>query len=34
MAVELPSSLVLLGAGKMGQAMLSGWLALGLDLRA
>lgn len=31
MAVELPSSLVLLGAGKMGQAMLSGWLALGLD---
>lgn len=27
----LPSSLVLLGAGKMGSAMLDGWLALGLD---
>jgi pyrroline-5-carboxylate reductase len=31
MSAELPSSLVLLGAGKMGQAMLSGWLARGLE---
>ena len=31
MSAELPSSLVLLGAGKMGQAMLSGWLAHGLE---
>jgi pyrroline-5-carboxylate reductase len=31
MSAELPSSLVLLGAGKMGQAMLSGWLAQGLE---
>ncbi|MBV9054988.1 MAG: pyrroline-5-carboxylate reductase [Hyphomicrobiales bacterium] len=30
MSAELPSSLVLLGAGKMGQAMLAGWLARGL----
>jgi pyrroline-5-carboxylate reductase len=27
----LPASLVLVGAGKMGGAMLEGWLALGLD---
>jgi pyrroline-5-carboxylate reductase len=27
---DLPSSLVLVGAGKMGGAMLQGWLALGL----
>ena len=27
----LPSSLLLVGAGKMGAAMLDGWLALGLD---
>ena len=27
----LPSSLVLVGAGKMGGAMLEGWLAVGLD---
>ncbi|MBV9568714.1 MAG: NAD(P)-binding domain-containing protein, partial [Hyphomicrobiales bacterium] len=31
MSGELPSSLVLLGAGKMGQAMLTGWLARGLE---
>lgn len=31
MSVELPSSIVLVGAGKMGQAMLQGWLGLGLD---
>ena len=31
MSAELPSSLVLLGAGKMGQAMLSGWLRHGLE---
>jgi pyrroline-5-carboxylate reductase len=31
MSAELPSSLVLLGAGKMGQAMLAGWLAQGLE---
>jgi pyrroline-5-carboxylate reductase len=31
MSIELPSSLVLVGAGKMGQAMLAGWLAIGLD---
>jgi pyrroline-5-carboxylate reductase len=31
MSAELPSSLVLLGAGKMGQAMLSGWLAHGIE---
>jgi pyrroline-5-carboxylate reductase len=28
---DLPNSLVLVGAGKMGGAMLEGWLALGLD---
>ncbi len=28
---DLPSSLVLVGAGKMGGAMLQGWLALGLS---
>jgi pyrroline-5-carboxylate reductase len=28
---SLPKSLVLVGAGKMGGAMLQGWLALGLD---
>ena len=28
---QLPKSLVLVGAGKMGGAMLEGWLALGLD---
>ncbi|HVL21767.1 MAG TPA: NAD(P)-binding domain-containing protein, partial [Amaricoccus sp.] len=27
----LPSSLVLVGAGKMGGAMLEGWLAVGLN---
>src|ERR687897_22582 len=27
----LPSSLVLVGAGKMGGAMLEGWLAVGLE---
>ena len=31
MSTDLPTSLVLVGAGKMGQAMLRGWLALGLD---
>jgi pyrroline-5-carboxylate reductase len=31
MTKELPNSIVLVGAGKMGQAMLKGWLALGLD---
>jgi len=31
MSAKLPSSLVLVGAGKMGQAMLEGWLKLGLD---
>ena len=30
-ASALPSSLVLVGAGKMGGAMLEGWLAVGLD---
>lgn len=30
MAPHLPNSLVLLGAGKMGGAMLDGWLSLGL----
>ena len=30
-AAALPASLALVGAGKMGGAMLSGWLALGLD---
>lgn len=30
MATQLPASLVLFGAGKMGGAMLDGWLALGL----
>jgi pyrroline-5-carboxylate reductase len=30
-AATLPSSLVLVGAGKMGGAMLEGWLAVGLD---
>jgi len=28
---NLPTSIVLVGAGKMGQAMLEGWLSLGLD---
>jgi pyrroline-5-carboxylate reductase len=28
---KIPSSIVLVGAGKMGQAMLGGWLALGID---
>ncbi|MFL5224347.1 MAG: pyrroline-5-carboxylate reductase family protein, partial [Microvirga sp.] len=27
----LPSSLILVGAGKMGGAMLEGWLAVGLE---
>lgn len=31
---ELPASLALVGAGKMGGAMLAGWLAAGLDPRA
>lgn len=31
MATKLPSSIVLVGAGKMGQAMLEGWLKQGLD---
>jgi pyrroline-5-carboxylate reductase len=31
MSMKLPSSLVLVGAGKMGQAMLDGWLKHGLD---
>jgi pyrroline-5-carboxylate reductase len=31
--VKFPGTLVLLGAGKMGQAMLNGWLARGLDPR-
>ena len=30
---SLPKSLILVGAGKMGGAMLEGWLALGLDAR-
>src|SRR5688572_70383 len=30
---DLAGTLVLLGAGKMGGAMLEGWLALGLDPR-
>jgi pyrroline-5-carboxylate reductase len=30
----LPSSLVLVGAGKMGGAMLEGWLSVGLDPKA
>ena len=30
---KFPGTLVLLGAGKMGQAMLNGWLARGLDPR-
>lgn len=30
-AIRLPSSLVLVGAGKMGGAMLEGWLAMGLS---
>ena len=30
---SLPKSLILVGAGKMGGAMLEGWLALGLDPR-
>ncbi|MBY0299741.1 MAG: pyrroline-5-carboxylate reductase [Methylobacterium sp.] len=30
-ATELPASLVLVGAGKMGGAMLEGWLASGLE---
>lgn len=32
-AASLPTSLVLAGAGKMGGAMLAGWLAAGLDPR-
>jgi pyrroline-5-carboxylate reductase len=31
--LALPGSLLLVGAGKMGQAMLDGWLARGLDPR-
>src|SRR6185295_12126456 len=31
MSASLPSSLVLLGAGKMGAAMLEGWIDTGLD---
>lgn len=31
MTVSLPQSLVLLGAGKMGGAMLEGWLRIGMD---
>lgn len=31
MTTDLPASLVLVGAGKMGGAMLEGWLAVGLD---
>jgi pyrroline-5-carboxylate reductase len=31
---DLPTSLVLIGAGKMGGAMLDGWLKLGLDPRS
>lgn len=31
MAAALPGSLVLVGAGKMGGALLKGWLALGLE---
>ena len=30
MTAEMPKSLVLVGAGKMGGAMLEGWLAMGL----
>lgn len=30
MTAEVPKSLVLVGAGKMGGAMLDGWLAMGL----
>src|SRR5215207_6090383 len=30
-ASRLPSSLVLVGAGRMGGAMLEGWLSVGLD---
>ncbi len=32
-AASMPASLVLAGAGKMGGAMLAGWLAAGLDPR-
>jgi len=32
-AVTLPSSLALVGAGKMGGAMLAGWLKVGMDPR-
>ena len=32
-AASMPASLVLAGAGKMGAAMLAGWLAAGLDPR-
>lgn len=31
MFTKLPSSIVLVGAGKMGQAMLEGWLKQGLE---
>ncbi len=31
---KMPASIVLVGAGKMGGAMLQGWLSLGLDGRA
>ena len=31
---RLPASLTLVGAGKMGGAMLAGWLEAGLDPRA
>lgn len=33
-AATLPASLVLVGAGKMGGAMLQGWLKVGMDPRA
>ena len=31
MSNSLPQSLVLIGAGKMGGAMLEGWLRIGID---
>ncbi|MBA4336006.1 MAG: pyrroline-5-carboxylate reductase, partial [Methylobacterium sp.] len=31
MSSSLPTSLVLLGAGKMGGAMLEGWLRIGMN---
>ena len=33
MTASLPQSLVLIGAGKMGGAMLEGWLRIGIDPR-